>query len=100
MDSQTIPPADMPLTVTVQIPTGRPKNWGVHATTHHDAKKQMVRWNNDEWTKVEEWAKILNITPTQFVRDAADNMVTALNKLREQWNKDQNNAHSKHTGGG
>ena len=97
MSSNTLPPPDMPLTANVAIPTGRPKNWGVNATSHHDAHRQMVRWNNDEWTRVEEWAKILNITPTQFVRDAADNMVAALDKLRESWSKDHVN--SQHSGG-
>lgn len=98
MGAQLELPMDMPLTLSVQIPSGRPKNWGVHATSHHDAHRQMVRWNVDEWTKVEKWASLLNITPTQFVRDATDNMVAALERAAQQWSKQ--NVNPKDSGGG
>ena len=98
MTTEIVLPVDMPVALTVSIPAGRPKNWGVNATTHHDAHRQMVRWNNEEWTLVEKWAKILNITPTQFVRDASDNMVAALERAAKQWSKD--NVNSQHSGGG
>jgi hypothetical protein len=98
MDTELEVPPDLPITLPVAVPTGRPKNWGVHATSHHQAHRQMVRWNNEEWTEVEKWAKLLNITPTQFVRDATDNMVAALEKQSKQWSN--NNVNSKHSGGG
>ena len=98
MTAETRLPDDMPLTLPDLIPHGRPKQWAVNATSHHDAHRQMVRWNQEEWTQVEKWATLLNITPTQFVRDAADNMVAALEKVAKQWSKD--NVNSEHSGGG
>jgi hypothetical protein len=98
MSTDVVIPPDLPITLPVAIPAGRPKNWGVNATSHHDAHRQMVRWNKDEWTQVEKWAKLLNITPTQFVRDASDNMVAALEKQAKQWSNSDVNL--KHSGGG
>lgn len=89
------PVQDIPHILTVQVPAGRPIRFGVHATTHHEAHRQMIRYANFEWTAIEKWANILNITPTHFVRDAANNMVAALEKLEEL-----HNANSKHSGGG
>lgn len=79
---------DTPVALTVRVPHERPIRYGVHATTHHTAKKQLLRFSAEEFDNVEKAAHILGIAPAVFTREAAINTAKALFKAMENHNAD------------
>lgn len=80
----------------VRIPSERPLRFGVNATSHHTAHRQMLRHPKEEFDLIHECANILGMTPATFTSEAARNMAMAIKKrIQEKSNEDH-----KHSGGG
>lgn len=77
---------DTPISLTVRVPHERPIRYGVHSTSHHDAKRQMLRYSKEEFDLVLKASHILGIEPAVFTREAAINTAKALFKAMENHN--------------
>jgi uncharacterized protein (DUF1778 family) len=77
---------DTPVSLTVRVPHERPLRYGVHSTSHHTAKRQMLRFAKEEFDLVEKASHILGIELAVFTREAAINTAKALIKQMENHN--------------
>jgi hypothetical protein len=80
-------------TLDVQIPSERPRRFGVNASGHHSAHRQMLRHPKEEFDLIHEVSNILGIAPAVFTSEAARNMALAiLKKIKEKTNADRSDS--------
>lgn len=82
--------------LSVRIPSQRPMRFGVHASGHNSAHRQMLRHPKEEFDLILEVSHILGIAPAVFTSEAARNMALAIKKLIQE----KDNDHSTNLGGG
>lgn len=82
---------DPPVSLLIKVPHERPIRYGVHSTSHHDAKRQMLRYSKEEFDLVAKASHILGIEPAVFTREAAINTAKALFKAMENQNANHTN---------
>lgn len=83
---------EVPMSVTIAIPTERPRVMGVHSNTSPEAGRIHVRCNAREMTVVDQACELLSINRAAFGRDC---IVNAAIKIIEGYNAH----HSRRTGG-
>jgi len=83
---------ETPMSVTIAIPTERPRQTGVHSNNAAGARCIYVRCNPRETTVVEQACELLGISPASFGRDC---IVNAAIKIIEGYNA----YHTRHNGG-
>lgn len=81
---------DAPISLTIPIPTDRPKQAGIHSSQAPGGSTIYVRCNPHETTIVNKACEILEIKLAQFARDATVNAADAVVKSYEDHLKRRN----------
>lgn len=81
---------DAPISLTIPIPTDRPKQSGIHSSQAPGGSTIYVRANPKETVIVEKACEILGLKPAQFARDAAVNAADEVVKHYENHLKRRN----------
>ena len=76
-----------PISLTIPIPTDRPKQNGIHSSQALGGSTIYVRCNPHEAQIVEKACQILNLKLAQFARDATVNAADAVVKSYEDYLK-------------
>lgn len=69
--------------VTVPIPSQMQTQYGVHATTGHQAVRLMQRYSREHHDVISKAAATLNLTLSAFIKESAYNVAKAI-QLKEQ----------------
>lgn len=93
---------EAPVSITIPIPSERPRMYGVHSNYHQDAARIYPRLNAHESQILEQACAILELKPASFARDV---IVNAAEKVVAHYHdhikmKETYDAHRKHSGGG
>lgn len=81
---------DAPISLTIPIPTDRPKQAGIHSSQAIGGSTIYVRCNPRETVIVEKACEILGIKFAQFARDATVNAADQVVKHYEDYTKRRN----------